>query len=162
MKSDDVKALTDAQKERFWSRVAVAGPNECWLWTGATRGGGYGVLQANCVTFTAHRLAYELLRGPIPDGLTLDHLCRNKACVNPAHLDPVALRENILRSDGVTAVNARKTHCVNGHLLAGDNLYRHPRGDRVCRACGRDRAREAYQRAKADAALAAIGREESK
>jgi hypothetical protein len=78
---------------------------------------------------------YEALVGPIPDGLFLDHTCRNRNCVNPQHLDPVTNKENILRGEGSPAKNARKTHCKNGHPLKGENLVRGSKGERVCRTC---------------------------
>lgn len=109
----------------------------CWEWTGAKNAGGYGV----CRGQQAHRASYELLVGPIPAGLQLDHLCRNRACVNPDHLEPVTRKVNILRGEGVAAKNARKTHCLNGHELTGHNLIQH-KGGRECRACARRRFEE--------------------
>ncbi|TDD77726.1 HNH endonuclease [Actinomadura rubrisoli] len=84
-----------------------------------------------------HRFVYESLVGPIPEGLVLDHLCRVRACCNPAHLEPVTDRVNILRGASITAANARKTHCDHGHEFTSQNTYRH-RGRRLCRACNRD------------------------
>lgn len=123
---------------RLLSRIAVSSSG-CWEWTGARRPDGYGVLNG----VRAHRLVYEAKVGPIPEGLDLDHLCRVRHCVNPDHLEPVTRRVNTLRGEGPAAVKARQTHCVNGHLLAGDNLYVHPkRGTRNCRTCLNEAARQ--------------------
>jgi hypothetical protein len=116
----------------------------CWFWTGRYNGFGYGLVGSHATQKVAHRMVYEFLVGPVPEGLTLDHLCRNRPCVNPAHLEPVAFRENVLRGVGPTAENARKTHCRHGHELAGENLLmvgpEHTR--RECRACDLARARQ--------------------
>ncbi len=123
--------------DRFWSKVdrQVDG---CWVWTAAlTAGyGSFGVRHG--VVRRAHRLAYEYLVGPIPEGLQLDHLCRNRACVRPDHLEPVTCRENLLRGVGPTAQRSAQTQCVNGHALTGGNVYIKPNGCRNCRACKRD------------------------
>jgi hypothetical protein len=86
---------------------------------------------------TAHRAFYMELVGPIPDGLTIDHLCKVRNCVNPDHLEPVSRGENTLRGNSPHAQNARKTHCLNGHLYDEQNTYITPRGERACRACHR-------------------------
>lgn len=124
---------------RFWARV-VRG-DACWHWTGGKTGKGYGAFHVGGRTLGAHRVAYEALVGPVPDGLVLDHVrargCTSRACVNPAHLEPVTDGTNVLRGDSVSAVNARKEECRLGHPLAGDNLYVKPNGRRVCKACRR-------------------------
>ena len=121
-------------RERLMTH-SIPEPNTgCWLWTGALEGDGYGLMKVNRRMVRAARASYETFVGPIPEGLTIDHLCRQRCCINPEHLEPVTNRENILRSDGVTANNARKTHCPHGHPLSGENLYLH-KGHRMCRAC---------------------------
>ena len=121
--------------KRFWGNVSKS-ENGCWEWLAAKRNG-YGILTINDKTKMAHNISYEMLKGPIPRGLELDHLCRNRACINPDHLEPVTRKTNILRGQGLAAQNAQKTHCVNGHLLSGDNLFPNPakKGRRVCRLC---------------------------
>lgn len=118
-------------------------PSGCWEWSGHKTDEGYGKVfgkdLCGATTKIAHRWMYECLVGPIPDGLEIDHLCRNRGCVNPSHLEPVTTRENVLRGDGPPARNARKTHCRNGHPLTGDNVA-HPGGNlnkRRCRMCYR-------------------------
>jgi hypothetical protein len=132
--------------ERFWVKVDRRGDFECWPWTGHLEKG-YGRLTLDPVNLDkafAHRFCYELLVGPIPDGMTLDHLCHttstcpggpdclHRRCVNPLHLDPVTLVENVMRGQGITAQNARKTHCKRGHELPAPDKS----GKRVCHPCG--------------------------
>lgn len=122
--------------QRFWEKVWRWGDKECWTWLGATSRG-YGYFSPDRKAGKqglAHRWVYQALIGPIPPGATLDHLCRNRACVNPAHLEAVTVKENVLRGVGHSAQNARKTHCLRGHLLSGENLYLN-NGQRHCRAC---------------------------
>lgn len=127
-------------EERFWAKVDKDGPNGCWLWTASTNLQGYGQF-FDGKTVLAHRFAYERLVGPIPEGLVTDHLCRTPLCVNPAHLEPVTQRENMLRGETVIAANARKTHCKRGHPLSGENLVIDGQGWRQCRICLRIRWR---------------------
>lgn len=125
---------------------------ECWNWKGATLRG-YGRFRYFGHYIQAHRAAWLLLVGPIPESLELDHLCRNRSCVNPSHLEPVTGRENKLRGDTVNARNAHKSECLRGHPLSGENLYVGPDGKRQCRMCGRERVKR--WRAKRDVSLAA-------
>lgn len=126
-------------EERFWSRVRKT--DGCWLWTGTFGSAGYGMLSRGggrgARSVGAHRAAYELMVGPIPAGLQIDHLCRVRACVNPAHLELVTVRENVLRGEGITARNKRATHCKRGHEFTPENTHITPRGGRKCLPCDR-------------------------
>ncbi len=127
---------------RFWSRVhKLDGADACWLWTGALLNSGYANFYLKGKHLLAHRVAYELEVGPIPEGLTIDHLCRTTHCVNPAHLEPVTTRENTLRGTGPSAKNAVKTHCIHGHEFTPGNTYLDKRGSRHCRECNKARCR---------------------
>lgn len=121
-------------KARFWGYVAPVDANGCRLWQ-HIKANGYGRFYLQGRTRLAHRVAFEWANGPIPEGFSLDHLCRNRACVEPSHLEIVTNRENILRGVGITAENARKTHCVRGHLLAPihDPRRKQPRGCSICK-----------------------------
>lgn len=120
----------------------------CWLWRGCILSTGYGQAWIDGQRDNAHRIAYELLVGPISEGLTIDHLCRVRHCVNPDHLEPVTMRENLLRGESPAAHHARKTHCAEGHPLAGENLRVDRRGWRICVTCDRRRKLESYHRCK--------------
>jgi HNH endonuclease len=125
----------------------VPTPSGCWLWTGGRDKDGYGRFSVGRQHRRAHHLAYILFVGPIPDGLEIDHLCRNPGCVNPWHLEPVPQRVNVLRGTGLAAVNARKTHCINGHEFTLANTYVNPStGNRRCQTCHRDEQRRRVQR----------------
>jgi hypothetical protein len=133
----------------FWERLTakVDFTPFCWLWTGAKTHDGYGNIGVGKYKrFAAHRITYQMFRGPIPEGLQLDHLCRVRHCVNPFHLEAVTCRENILRGEGVCARHARRTHCKHGHELAGDNLRVALDGERICRTCHREGNRKLAKR----------------
>jgi hypothetical protein len=124
---------------RFWAKVQKT--ETCWLWTGNKNPKGYGIfyIGPTMKDFTpAHRFSYGLLVGSVPDGLQLDHLCRIRHCVNPAHLEPVTNRENILRGNGPTARHARQTECKHGHQFDKENTHQRPEGGRRCRTCMRN------------------------
>ena len=148
-------------EERFWSKVdRSGGPGACWPW-GAPGDSGYGTFtigpqppggkRAKSVRTRAHRFAYSLMYGAIPDGLTVDHLCHNtdktceggttcqhRRCCNPAHLEATSIWENASRGHSPAAKNARKGACVNGHALDEANTYLRLTGGRTCRTCHRD------------------------
>lgn len=130
--------------EAFWARVDKSG--DCWLWMGARKPSGYGTVAVGGTTTTAHRWAYLLNGGVIPEGYQLDHLCGNPPCVRPSHMEPVPGAVNNGRSSSPPAVNARKTECLRGHPLSGDNLRIDAAGKRQCRACRRERQRRSRAR----------------
>ena len=128
--------------DRWSEKVQVGEPDECWPFVGTMDGNGYGLFWIGPRRMPwperdrAHRIAYRLAHGSIPDGLQIDHICRNRCCVNPAHLQAVTLEENVALG------GTRRTHCPKGHTYDETNTYRNPNtGHRACRACLRD-----YQR----------------
>jgi hypothetical protein len=130
---------SDDAKRRFLSHVQFG--DGCWVWTGGTNRK-YGRFNADGKAVYAHRFGYQLWIGPIDDGLSLDHLCRNELCVKPSHLDPVDHRTNVLRGVGPTAVNASKDQCIYGHALIGGNVIWRRHGRRGCRTCRNERERQ--------------------
>jgi HNH endonuclease len=146
--------------DRFWERVDKRGPipahrpelGPCWVWTGGMHNAGYGYLSACGSKVLAHRFVYELVVGPIPEGLDIDHECHNgsgclggtscphRMCVNPMHLAPATRSANVLRGVGSPATNARKTHCKRGHEFTPENIYTHPGrpNHRECAICMRE------------------------
>jgi hypothetical protein len=129
--------------DRFWEKVDRTG--DCWVWTAATVRDGYGCIGDGAPSrrvLDAHRLAYQWLKGPIPEGLELDHLCRNRRCVNPDHMEAVTHRENMWRGNAPTVAQAKQTHCKRGHPFDEANTYyfkqqpwRKVHIGRQCRAC---------------------------
>ncbi len=136
-------------REQFEAQYEVA-DNDCWLWTGPQDRDGYGQMRLLGGMIRAYRFSYELHIGPIPDGLVIDHQCDTRLCVNYRHLETVTNRENILRGNGPSAKNARKTHCLYGHPFDGTNTRVYV-GRRYCQECVRIRARK-YQTRKRRAA----------
>lgn len=139
------------RRAAFWSRVDMsAGLFGCWEWTGGKSDTGYGAFELDGAV-NAHRFAYISRVGPIPAGLELDHLCRNRACVNPAHLEAVPHRVNVTRGDwraGVdasAAKNRAKPHCPRGHPYDAANTIQRRSGWRDCRECDKARKRAAYR-----------------
>jgi len=152
------KALRGSPEERFAKSYEIADTG-CWHWIGSLKDSGYGCLNVGGRTEYAHRFAWMHLRGPIPKGLTIDHLCRVRKCVNPDHLEVVTQKVNTLRGDGPSAKQARQIECIHGHSLVGDNLYIVPStGKRQCRICRREsnrRCQTIYRAVKRAARLTA-------
>lgn len=132
--------------ERLKERISVD-ENGCWNWTGALQKG-YGRITWSAsgrkVFRSSHRTMYQALVGAIPDELDLDHLCRNRACCNPEHLEPVTRQTNLLRGDTIPAARAARTRCPNGHPYDEENTLTDKYGRRSCRTCTYERNRAYY------------------
>lgn len=123
------KAMDKVEK-RFWSKVEKG--QGCWNWKDYKNYGGYGRFWIKYKTFQAHRVSYEMVIGSIPVGLQIDHLCRNRMCVNPSHLEPVTQKENLRRGINHHRI---KTHCIRGHEFTYENIYKRKDGGRSCKLC---------------------------
>lgn len=145
------KLRTD--KERFMMCFEVD-ESGCWNWIRSLNHAGYGQFHIGSRVdhsrqmVRAHRYSYKIFVGQIPDGLTIDHLCKNRKCVNPNHLEAVDIRTNVLRGESFVAKNALKTHCPKNHEYSVDNLYLY-RGKRICRKCHHASAIKNYLRKRA-------------
>jgi hypothetical protein len=133
------KAMSKSNEQRFMEKVNKT--DTCWEWIGAKIPKGYGRFgyykeEKGHVTCYAHRFAYELFIGDIPEGMTIDHLCKNTSCVNPEHLEVVSSYENLMRSDSPSSLAAKRTHCVNGHPFDEENTRRW-KNKRICKTCDR-------------------------
>lgn len=135
-------------KERFWAKVAKG--RDCWEWNGTITPSGYGHFYFEGRNHPAHRISYSWENGAIPDGLVVDHICRNKRCVRPTHLRAVTQRQNLLHGPTIIVAELSKTECVHGHPLSGDNLRLDRHGWRICRACERRRWTAKNERIKAE------------
>ena len=142
-------------QERILSRIDIRDEGyetPCWISNRAAQPNGYTKIGINGATCLTHRVAYEAFVGAIPDGLDIDHLCRNAACCNPEHLEPVTPKVNMHRMNQALGIGVAATHCKWGHELSGDNVYLRPdRFGRVCKTCRRQRsmAHGLYERAPA-------------
>lgn len=136
--------LSPEEHDSFWSRVGEPTPDGCLPWTGHVVPSGYGAYPYRGGQMRAHRVAYIEAHGSIPEGKVIDHLCRNRSCVNPDHLEAVDNWTNVRRGDSPVAVNARKTHCIRGHEFTPENTItpRKRPTQRYCRACKNLRKRK--------------------
>lgn len=126
--------------ERLAKKFFIAN-NGCWEWIGAKTAEGYGTAVVSYKQTSAHRHLYQSVHGLLPKNIQLDHLCKNKGCVNPKHLEPVTAHENLMRSDSMSAINNRKIQCINGHEFSENNTYyrwRKNRRERDCKTCRKD------------------------
>lgn len=125
------------KRELFFSKIDYGDFSRCWNWKAGFNSNGYGEFWNGFRSMPAHRYSFETFRGRVDDGLVLDHLCKNKNCVNPNHLEAVTTKENNIRGDGFAGVNSRKTHCIRGHKLIKKNLCGTylKKGIRKCKIC---------------------------
>lgn len=132
-RKDYIKNNLEGVKNRFLQKIVINKKTKCWEWTAHKSKLGYGVMRYGPRALgvrEAHIIAYEIFTGPVPEGKELDHLCRNRGCVNPSHLEPVTHHENMRRGH-----HATKTHCKNGHEFDEKNTLIGKNGRRHCRKC---------------------------
>lgn len=142
-------AARPARRAEFWRLVDIGESAACWEWRGGSASGyGYPRFSIDGRQQYAHRLAYEFRNGPIPNGYEVDHLCRNKLCMNPRHLEAVPPLVNLARNESPASVNGRKTHCIHGHEFTPENTTLRKDGSRQCRTCRRKQNR-AYRASRA-------------
>ena len=128
-------------RDRFWTKVNKDALNKCWLWTAGVSLEGYGRFSVNRQPTYAHRISYAFAKGDIPTGMELDHLCRNRICVNPEHLEVVTHQENVLRGVSPAALHRAQTSCVHCHPFYDSNTITLRNGGSDCRTCARTRER---------------------
>ena len=137
-------------QDRLEASIERESNSDCWLWTKHITSNGYAQMRIGCKADNdrknvyAHRVSYEIYKGKIPNGLTIDHLCRVRSCVNPDHLEAVTLRENLARGETLAARNLAKTHCPRGHRYDDENTHTDKNGRRHCLACNRMRQKIYY------------------
>lgn len=134
---DLTRIRTDTSlRERLLALADATSLDACWPWRGAKTTKKYGKFSIGGKIYQAHRISYLVFIGPVPDGLVIDHLCRNRSCINPRHMEAVSSRENTLRGYGPAGLNSKKTHCPQGHPYSDENTRILPRkGGRRCKAC---------------------------
>ncbi len=129
--------------QRFMNKVDISSDSDCVFWIGSKDYGGYGRFNVAGVNSFAHRYIYEISEGPIPEGMFIDHICRNRSCVNTLHLRVVTPRQNSLENSvSIPAIRHKQVECVNGHKFDAANTYRTKNGLRQCRKCGPARKKE--------------------
>jgi hypothetical protein len=144
--------MTDSDLERFWGFISINKKTQCWNFK-SLKSNGYGQIRIGAKNVLAHRFSYEVNNGKIQEGLDLDHLCKNRKCVNPLHLQIVTRRENLLRGDTITKYNSEKQVCPKGHPYSGNNLlliFRKKRRtfSRECKICHRENSLKRYHNLK--------------
>lgn len=143
----DYEALDQSVLDRFWVKVDRKDDESCWNWKATKSRCGYGIFMYRKRPRKAHRFSYYIRHGWLDPELVIDHLCRNRACVNPSHLEQVTHRNNIIRGVSIVAKHAHQTHCKQGHFLDPETTKRNPKGWRICALCNkenRDRSRRGY------------------